>query len=313
MRKPFEFTLEGRDWSQLYVWYWGPTLLLLVLSLAAPEPKADDPASPFSSLGISVAISFLSMLVQSFFTVPVLRTWLPRLSVDGKAFSFAGETNDYLVLNVKGFLLSLITLGVYLPFYTRDVLKYLARETAFDGVSPRFTGKAGTLLGALSLVLVAMVVLIGVVSLGAGRSLNSITATALAFGVVVLTLGPALYLVYWWMVQFSWSDRRIRWTTRFLPASSTVVIQLLLTVVSLGIWWPGALLILYRYFVAHTIVEDESGVRVRFAFEGRIGEGFRLLWGQTLLTLVTLGFYGAWSGPNISRWVAANTVAVTES
>lgn len=322
MKTPFSFTLEGRDWSRLYYWYWGPSLLLLLLSVAVPEPRGTEigAAGLGATMGpllISLAISFLSMMVQSFFTVPILRTWLPRLSVEGKAFSFGGDTNDYLLLNVKGFLLSVVTLGIYLPWYTRDVLDYLARETSYEGESARFTGRPVTLL-LIGLGFAALVIflVLGVMGTAAAASIAAQPPRQLAmlmpafFGVIVL-MAPLIYLVYAWMVQFSWKGLRIRWTTRVLPASAMVLGQLGLTVLSLGLWWPGATLVLYRYFARHTVVEDETGAVVRFSFEGPLGEGWKYLWIQTLLTLVTLGFYGAWSGPNVTRWLATRTKAET--
>lgn len=320
MKHPFSFTLEGKDWSRLYLWYWTPSLLLLILNLIRKEPPAGDSAAVLGNLFLSLAISFLTMLVQSYFTVPVLRTWLPRLSVDGKAFSFAGDTNDYLLLNVKGFLLSVVTVGIYLPWYARNVLDFLARETSFEGSSARFTGKPGRLLawflGVFFGALVATFLVVwGLVSLGSRTGLSggepgasSFAITAVTFGLVVLLVCPLVYLIYSWMVQFTWNGRTVRWTTRFWPATATVLVQVVLTVCTLGIWWPGAVLCLYRYFAARTVVEGE-GTLVRFSFEGKTGEGFLLLWGQALLTLVSLGFYGAWSGPKVTRWIAERTFA----
>jgi len=316
MKTPFSFTLEGRDWSRLYYWYWGPSLLLILLSLAVPEPKGADPGASLGPLLITLAISFLSMMVQSFFTVPILMTWRPRLSVEGKAFSFGGDTNDYLVLNVKGFLLSVVTLGIYLPWYTHDVLGYLARETSFDGESARFTGRPVTLL-LIGLGFAALVVflVLGVMGTAASAAVSGqpprLSAMVPIFLLVIASMAPLIYLVYAWMVQFIWKGLEVRWTTRILPASAMVLGQMALTVLSLGLWWPGATLVLYRYFVRHTVVEDEAGAVVRFSFEGSLGEGWKYLWVQTLLTLVTLGFYGAWSGPNVTRWLAARTSAET--
>jgi len=318
MKVPFSFTLEGRVSSRLYYWYWGPSLLLLLLSLAVPAPKGAELGANLGPFLISMAISFLSMLVQSFFTVPILKTWLPRLSVEGRAFSFGGDTNDYLVLNVKGFLLSVVTLGIYLPWYTRSVLDYLARETSFEGESARFTGKPGRLLLIVLGFLVVLVVLVFslVGSTVASMALSATPTPRLSamipiFVLVFVVTAPLIYLVYAWMVQFSWKGLKVRWTTRVLPASAVVLGQLGLTVLSLGLWCPGATLVLYRYFVRHTVVEDETGALVNFSFEGSLGEGWKYLWIQALLTLVTLGFYGAWSWTNVTRWLATRTKAET--
>jgi uncharacterized membrane protein YjgN (DUF898 family) len=314
VKQPFSFTLEGREWSRLYLWYWIPSLLLMVLSLAIRNPAPGEDAV-WGPLLLSLAVAFVQMMVQAFFTVPIYRTWFPHLSVDGKAPSFSGDSQDYVMLNVKGFLLSAVTLGVYLPWYARNVAAYLADQTSFDGERPRFTGRPVNLLlrslavfGVMLVVVLALVA--GMVGLGLTRGTapaGQLAVTAVTFVAILLVLGPWMYLIYHWFVQFSWKDRVVRWTTKLLPSAALIVGQFLLTVVTLGVWWPCAALILYRYFAGRTVVEESGVVRVRFSFDGTLGEGFLLLWGQALLTLVSLGFAGAWTGPRVARWMAAHT------
>lgn len=316
MEKPFSLTLEGRDWSRLYFWYWVPMLLLLILNQVASRQSATDPTS-LTPLLIGLAISFLTMLLQTYFAVPIYRTWLPRLTLDGKPFAFGGDTTDYLVLNIKGFLLSVVTLMIYGPWYVRDVLRYLARETSYEGQPARFVGKAGGLLGRLVILVVLMVALVGVVALtipattlqaGAHDPAMILWATTVTFVAILILMGPLMTILYTWMVQFTWNGLEVRWKAPFVGTALFVIGQVLLILITLGLWWPAASVHLYRYFVKHLSVAPEGADQRPLAFTGKAGEGYWFLWGQALLTLVTIGFYGAWSGPTVARWFLDRTI-----
>lgn len=316
MRQALSFNLHGRDWSRLYLWFWGPLFLLMVLSVVAPEPKGADSAALMGSLFISLAISFLSMMVQSYFTVPILRTWLPRLAVQGKNVEFRGDTTTYLLLNVQGFLLSVATLGLFLPWYAKSVAGYLARETRYEGEPFQFEGNPRQLLLQMLLgFLIAMVVAVAVAaSIVAGQKSPSMAVLEIVTTVVaLLAFSPLLFVYYRWLVHFSSNRTLLRWNTKFLHGATTFFLQMLLTVVTLGLWWPGAVLVLYRYGLRHTNVTKDGQVIANLDFEGQILEGWRLLWGQALLTLVTLGFYGAWSSTRVARWIAERTIVVSEA
>ena len=79
------------------------------------------------------------------------------------------------------------------------------------------------------------------------------------------------------------------------------------TLITVGIYWPAAALRLYAYFVGRTVFE-RSGQRIgRLGFEGKIGKGFGLIWGQGLLCLITLGIYIPWGYSKVLRWIAGNS------
>ena len=45
----------------------------------------------------------------------------------------------------------------------------------------------------------------------------------------------------------------------------------------------------------------------RMGFEGSIKKGFGLLWGQALLSIITIGFYLPWAYPKVARWILEST------
>jgi uncharacterized membrane protein YjgN (DUF898 family) len=318
MKHHFQFDLAGGQWWRLWTMYWVPTLLLLVISFLAPVPKTGTEGLG-SFLAVTLSIGFLQTLVTAWFQIPIQATVLPRLSVGGRAFGFRGDSLEFTRINAVGFFLSVVTFGVYLPWYSRNVLAYLASETTFDGNRPDFLGKGGALLGRVAvwflLALVATVVIIaGTALVLAGTLKNADTKTTLVltlvtFFLVLVLTGSLLYVIYRWMVHFRWSDRVLRWNTTFWRSFGFVTGQVVLTFLTLGIYGPAAFLRAYRYFVARTVVEKDGVAVVRFSFEGRVGEGFLLFWGQGLLTLVTLGFYWPWALGRLGPWLASATAA----
>lgn len=95
--------------------------------------------------------------------------------------------------------------------------------------------------------------------------------------------------MYKWYVDIRWQEVTIRWKTAFWPSCLFILGQLLLTVITVGIYGPAAFLRLYQYFAGRTVLSDPSGEIGRLGFDGPIGRGFGLLWGQALLSLITAG------------------------
>ena len=52
----------------------------------------------------------------------------PKLSIGEHAFGFRGEVGPYIGMNVGGILLTMITLGIYMPWYMKRIISYLAGE-----------------------------------------------------------------------------------------------------------------------------------------------------------------------------------------
>ena len=73
-----------------------------------------------------------------------------------------------------------------------------------------------------------------------------------------------------------------------------------------GIYIPMAMIKLYAYFTEKTIAQSEEGIR-RFGFETDNLNDFLFIWGQTLLTIITLGIYYPWSISKIGKRILSRT------
>ena len=318
MKTRCEFTLRGKDWWGPFLGYW--VLLVLLTAPAAAISQRSDPGSS-APLAWSLVSTVLSVVLQAIFTIVLLRIVMPKLSFGGKTFSFRGDIGRYVGINFGGILLTIVTLSIYAPWYARRVTAYLASETSFDGATPRFLGKGGRLFTYFLLALyLPVIVVCGLVFIAvwfspwgsdwlvsgpvdAATSLMTTAVTALIF----LVLVPFMYLMYKWYVDFAWNDVTIAWKAGFWPSCGFILGQLLLTVITAGIYWPAATVRLYRYFAGKTAFSRGEAEIGRLGFDGSIGKGFGLFWGQTLLCIITVGIYLPWGLAAMGRWLASGT------
>jgi hypothetical protein len=132
MTRRFDFSLSTRKFFPLFIGFYLPCLLLYAL-MAVGGLEADQgdtaPARVLLTSGTGLGL----FLLYLFFTIPFLRRLLPALSLEGKPLAFRGATGRFVGLNLLGAFLSLITLGIYAPWYAARVGWYLARETSFEG------------------------------------------------------------------------------------------------------------------------------------------------------------------------------------
>jgi uncharacterized membrane protein YjgN (DUF898 family) len=84
--------------------------------------------------------------------------------------------------------------------------------------------------------------------------------------------------------------------------------QILLSVITLFIYYPAAMVKIYRYLLnSSSFVDENNTERGHFGFEGAAARGFGLLWAQGLLALITAGIYGPWAISKVSNWFLNNT------
>jgi len=82
----------------------------------------------------------------------------------------------------------------------------------------------------------------------------------------------------------------------------TALLATLVTVLTLGICLPFALVLFQRWRAKHTLL---LGQRLRFTGSATHLFGLWIKW--WLLCIVTLGIYGFWVGPRLMRWVVEHT------
>jgi len=80
-----------------------------------------------------------------------------------------------------------------------------------------------------------------------------------------------------------------------------------LAVITFGIYFPMAYLRLYQYFTDHTRSNVVNGKQILMGYNGDRISDFFFMWGQILLTVITLGFYYPWAFSRIAHRVITKT------
>jgi hypothetical protein len=124
--------------------------------------------------------------------------------------------------------------------------------------------------------------------------------------VIMVVMIPYLYLIYKWAVNISYKDKHITWETGFWESCGRIAIEMLLTIITVGIYMPLAMLRLYKYFSQRTVVEASDSKR-KFGYDIEPLNDFLFIWGQTLLVIVSLGIYYPWAVCKIWKKVLGKT------
>ena len=303
----FSFKLKGSDWFGLYlavlVFYVVPVIVMQVLGRAMKE----NPGNMFNLLA-SFCLLAVMMVAILILATPILRKIIGGVCLNDQPFTYSGRTGEFVLLNIGRGLLSVITLGIYAPWYVTRLLKYLAGRTSFQNTSLSFNGKGlylfGLLLATLILPMLLFSVAIPLIIKGfAGNIWFAVSIQA----VVVLILIPYMYFVYKWSVNAGYRGYSIRWETQALPSMGMILLQILLTIITIGIYYPVALAKLYAYFMNRTIARKQGSVSYSFNASFNYFGIWKTVWTQILLTVITCGIYGAWAYCNVIRVFADNT------
>lgn len=80
------------------------------------------------------------------------------------------------------------------------------------------------------------------------------------------------------------------------------IVGFLITILTLGICYPWALCLVYKWKIEHTVIE---GRRLKFSGSAIALFGNWIKW--LFFVIITLGIYSFWLGIALEKWKAKNT------
>lgn len=95
---------------------------------------------------------------------------------------------------------------------------------------------------------------------------------------------------------------RSKFTGTLLGQIGVNILAFLITVLTLGIAYPWAMVLKIRWKVENSIID---GRRLIFTGSAASLFGHYIIW--FLLTIITLGIYGFWLNIKIQQWITAHT------
>jgi uncharacterized membrane protein YjgN (DUF898 family) len=306
MKNYFKFNLTGQKlfpvWILFLVLIAGTTVAIY---FKAKDIQHDDP-SAYIFIVPAIFFVYSILFIVSFY---VSKMVIEGVEFKEKSFVFSGEIVKFIGVFLLGLLLSIITIGIYSPWFIRNIMKFFVNNTSHDENPFEFKGKGGELFVIILVTYLIPIVFIALLST-ISSMFNHMHQSTLANGIIqVITMFvmiPYTYFVYKWMVNVKYKSYTIAWQTDAWDSFGTILIQYLLTVITIGIYYPLAMLKLYKYFAEKTIATNDIGSK-KFGYDLEAGSDFLYLWGQVLLIIVTLGIYYPWAFCKISERVIGKT------
>lgn len=306
MKNYFCFTLTGKKLLPIWILYLVVVIapyIVLVLQMKNIQSNSSSLLVFYPLLILLVIISFAIL----FFIVKLI---IENVSFKGESITFNSTFRTFVGKVLVGYLLSIITLGVYLAWFIRDVMRFFIDNSTYNSTAFKFQGKADKLFLILFLTVFVPMVLIFVVSfvflIGNSGVIPETAIIIIQQLIMMLILIPYIYLLYKWMVNIDYKGYTISWRTNFWNSIGKIAIELILTLITAGIYWPLAMVRLYKYFTKKTFADSDERTR-QFGYDIDQWNDFLFIWGQSLLTMITLGICYPWALSKVGSRILGKT------
>ncbi len=261
---------------------------------------------------------YFAGVILIWIVAPLIAFFICRIMIESIKYSdvnlkFNGRFWPFVGKILPGILLSAVTLGIYAPWFARDIHRFFINGTSLNDSNFEFKGEGGILFLIIFLGMVSPMILLSLLFAMLFSFMDQFNIyTLLHQVVVVIVIIPAVYLMYKWMIDIKYKDYQIRWRTTFINSCLKILFELLLGLITLGIYMPLAYLKLYRYFVERTVAVKKEGSSLNFGYELDTRKDFCYLWGQVLLIIITIGIYYPWAIAKIGKRVLSKTFVTSE-
>lgn len=198
---------------------------------------------------------------------------------------FDGGLLQLVGYTLLGVLVTVITLGICLPWAYTMIYNWEAKHTVINGERLHFNGTAIGLFG---------------------NWIKWLLLTIITLGIYGFWLGIKLKK---WRVSHTYTASGATYDSRFdgglLQLVGYRLLGFLITVITLGICLPWSYTMIYNWETKHTII---NGRRLEFngTAIGLFGNWIKWF----LLTVITLGIYGFWVGIKLKKWKISHTCFV---
>lgn len=195
---------------------------------------------------------------------------------------FDGGLLQLIGYEILGFLVTVCTLGICLPWAYTMIYDWEAKHTVINGERLHFDGTAIGLFGNWIKWLLLTVITCGIYGFWVGIKLKK------------------------WRVAHTYTDSGRGIESYFdgglLQLIGYKILGILVTVCTCGICLPWAYTMVYDWEIKHTVI---NGRRLQFegSAVGLFGNWIKWL----LLTIITLGIYGLWVGIKLIKWKVSHT------
>jgi uncharacterized membrane protein YjgN (DUF898 family) len=229
----------------------------------------------------------------------------PPQQPDIHVFSFQGTGTALFALVMKNMMLTLLTLGVYMPWAKTERRKFLWQNVEIAGHRLRYHGTGKELFKGYLKVVLAYV-LVALVSVMSDRMFGKAAGNWVRLGLVLVILPLIPYAIWgsnrYLLSRTSWRGVHFRLEGGAGKYAKTFFSGFFLTLVTLGLYSAVMTNRLYRGATNHTGLGTKS-----FEYRGRDLAVFKLAMKGLGLSIVTFGLYSFWYNAAIARYRLENT------
>ncbi len=293
MKKYLSFHLRGEEIFKYFIFL---LLIIIIPTLVFLNARGWNNTQ---NLTVPEGILIFVLFLFAFFGGLALTFFIYKLSIenveyDNEKLSFSGDMGKFFRIIVKGILLTVITIGIYLPWFVKELYGYFIEESSYRQKHFRFLAKAPDLFVIFLLALIIPMIILVIFFHDKNYSDYSMKGY-LYNNIQTVILAPFLFFYYRWFINIKFKDFLIKFDADIMEGIGVVLLQTLLITLTFGIYFPVGYLKIYRYYLNNTRVEDEAGKKIRLDYEMDSTDDFLFIWGQTLLTIITLGIYSPWA------------------
>jgi uncharacterized membrane protein YjgN (DUF898 family) len=304
MKNYLNFSLTGKKLFPIWLVF----LILFIAPYMALILQMKDLQQGQFSLPLFFSILILLIIVAFAITFYIAKLSIENVSYKDNLLIFKGTLGTYFGKILLGLLLSIITIGIYGAWFIKDIMSFFVNNSSYNSNSFAFKGKGSNLFVIILLTVILPIIIMSIVltpfMMMQPDNLSSLLIIQQV--VMMIIMIPYMYFVYRWMVNVDYKGYNILWKTDFWGSCGKIALEILLSIITIGIYSPLAILRLYKYFVdrTHAVATDSE---MNFGFDIDPLNDFLFLWGQILLSIVTLGIYYPWAYCKIGNRIMGKT------
>lgn len=332
MKNYLDFTLTGRKlfsiWLMFIVFFIVPYIVLLysvthsLYGGANSLNNATNIAYPVSTQpAASLPVYFFPCLIGIILLLYFIMFFMTKLMIGGvrytdKSVVFEGTFGKYIGIILLGLFLTVITLGIYIPWFIRSIVRFYVDHSSLDSQKFKFMGKGSKLFLIFLFTLIIPLILFSVAVILVTQFVDTVESApktlfmVMGYLIELILLVPYIYLYYKWFVQVNYKEYAIRWETSFFPSCGRIFFEIFFSFITLGLYFPLALIRLYKYFMGMTVAASGESKR-RFGFDCDPFNDYVFILAQIVLTVITLSIYYPWACCKISKRLLSKTYLET--
>ncbi|MDC1106870.1 DUF898 family protein [Prolixibacteraceae bacterium] len=258
------------------------------------------PTSPYKHLALPSFIGFFaSLLIFSFMTTKGI---LNGISIENEPLKFNGSLWKFILIHIGYSLLSIITIGMATPVLIKKAHSFMVDNTTLKNESFQFKGKSRAMVIFMAIFIIAYIaIIIGITVSGLfpmQTTQSPLILFAVIYPILLLFICFTSAYIYHWYVNISYKGYNLHFKSTFYSYITPWVATIFGTIFSLGLASPFLNLWIAKKYI-NDLEATSQEKTITFSEEFQIKKDGFYLFGQTLLTIITLGIFMPFAYQNI--------------